>query len=327
MYLPSTFIGALTLTIVSTICWGSWANTYKGTRGYPFVLFYWDYIAGMLLCLIVLAFTLGSFGATGEAFSKNIVAADHSNWLYALLAGFIFNLANLLLVAAIEIAGLAVAFPIAVGIALIEGVAISYALQPKGMVLYLTAGVSMAVIAVLFDARAYRSLGNIATQKSKTRGVAISIVSGLLMGTFAPFVARAMTEGHTLGPYGVGVLLGVGALVSCLFANTYLMRRPLFGVPVSFREYLTAPAKNHFLGIVGGAIWGVGGCLNLVAAGLLGVPISYAIGQSAPLIAAAWGVFVWREFAGAPRRAWISLTLMFICYIAAIGLIAAAYQR
>ena len=326
MYLPSTFIGALALTIVSTICWGSWANTYKGTRGYPFVLFYWDYIAGMLLCLILLAFTLGSLGATGKPFVENLVAADRSNLLSALLAGFIFNVANLLLVAAIEIAGLAVAFPIAIGIALVEGVVISYALQPKGTVSYLAAGVVLAIVAVLFDARAYRSLGNVAAQQSKSRGVGISIVSGLLMGTFAPFVARAMTVGHTLGPYGVGVLLGAGALFSCLFANTYLMKKPLFGVPVSFREYLTAPAKNHVLGIFGGAIWGVGGCFNLVAAGLLGVPISYAIGQSAPLIAAAWGVFVWREFAGAPRQAWVSLTLMFICYIAAIGLVAAAYQ-
>ncbi len=327
MYLPGTFSAALALTILSTICWGSWANTFKGTRGYPFALFYWDYIAGMLLCFLVLAFTLGSFGSTVEPFSENITAADHSNWWYALLAGFIFNLANLLLVIAIEIAGLAVAFPIAVGIALVEGVVVSYALQPKGTLLYLTAGVALGVIAVLFDARAYRSLSNLSKQPRSSRGIVVSIASGLLMGTFAPFVARAMTRGHTLGPYGVGLLLSVGALISCLFANTYLMRKPLSGAPVSFREYWAAPARNHMLGIFGGVIWGVGGCFNLVAAGLLGVPISYAIGQSAPLIAAAWGVFVWREFAGAPRQAWISLAFMFVCYIAAIGLIAAAYQK
>jgi len=325
MYSPSTFVGALALTILSTICWGSWANTFKGTRGYPFALFYWDYIAGMLLCLFALGLTLGTFGSSGEPFAINIAAADHSNLLYALLAGFIFNLANLLLVAAIEIAGLAVAFPIAVGIALVEGVVVSYALEPKGRVLYLGAGVALAVVAVLFDARAYRSLGS--QQIRSTRGIVISIASGLLMGTFAPFVARAMTQGHTLGPYGVGALLAVGALCSSLVANTYLMKRPLSGAAVSFREYLGAPARNHVSGVLGGVIWGVGGCFNLVAAGLLGVPISYAIGQSAPLIAASWGVFVWREFAGAARQAWVSLVLMFVCYIAAIGLIAAAYEK
>jgi glucose uptake protein len=325
MYLPATFIAALALTILSTICWGSWANTFKGTRGYPFALFYWDYIAGMLLCLFALGLTLGSFGSSGEPFAKNLAAADHSNLLYALLAGFIFNLANLLLVAAIEIAGLAVAFPIAVGIALVEGVVVSYALQPKGRVLYLAAGVALAVVAVLFDARAYRSLSS--QQIRSARGIVISTASGLLMGTFAPFVARAMTHGHALGPYGVGALLAVGALCSCLVANTYLMKRPLSGAAVSFREYLAAPPRNHALGVLGGVIWGVGGCFNLVAAGLLGVPISYAIGQSAPLIAAAWGVFVWREFAGALRQTWVSLALMFVCYIAAIGLIGAAYQK
>ncbi len=318
---------ALALTIVSAICWGSWANAFKGTRGYPFVLFYWDYMAGMLLCMLVLAFTLGSFGHTGEPFAQNLVAADHSNWFYALLAGFIFNIANLLLVAAIEIAGLCVAFPIAVGIALVEGVLVSYLLEPKGAILYLGGGVALAVIAILFDARAYRALSTPVKQMGTSRGIAISIVSGLLMGAFAPFVARAMTHGHSLGPYGVAVLLATGALISCLFFNTYLMRRPLFGTPLSFRQYWAAPATSHVLGMLGGVIWGIGGCFNLVAAGLLGVPISYAIGQSAPLIAAAWGAFVWREFAGAPRQAWVSLALMFACYIAAIGLVAAAYQK
>lgn len=327
MYVPDTFTVALALTILSAICWGSWANTFKGTPGYSFTLFYWDYIAGLLLGMLVLVFTLGSFGRTGEPFAQNLATADHSNWFYALLAGFIFNVANLLLVAAIEIAGLCVAFPIAVGIALVEGVLVSYVLQPKGSIPYLSAGVALAVIAILFDARAYRSLSNPVKQVRPSRGIAISIISGLLMGAFAPFVARAMTRGHALGPYGVGILLAVGALISCLFVNTYLMRRPLFGATLTFQQYLTAPARYHVLGIVGGVIWAIGGCFNLVAAGLLGVPISYAIGQSAPLIAAAWGALVWREFAGAPRQAWTSLALMFVCYIAAIGLVAAAYQK
>jgi glucose uptake protein len=327
MYIPSTFAAALVLTVFSTVCWGSWANAFKGTRGYSFPLFYWDYIAGMLLCFLALAFTFGSFGGTGEPFAANIAAADYSNWAYALLAGFIFNLANLLLVAAVEIAGLAIAFPIAIGIALVEGVVVSYWLQPKGSVAYLAAGVALALIAVLFDARAYRLLRNGTQYAPRSRGIAISIASGLLMGTFAPFVARAMTHAHALGPYSVGVLFGAGVLLSCLFANTYLMRRPLHGAPVSFREYWIAPARNHLLGIVGGVTWGIGASLNFVAAGLLGVPISYAIGQSAPLIAAAWGVFVWREFGGAPKPAWVALACMFMCYIAAIGLVAAAYQR
>lgn len=327
MFTPHSFALALTLTILSTVFWGSWANSYKGVRDYPFALFYWDYILGVVICAIGFALTLGSHGSGGEAFLTNLAAADHANLLFALLAGAIFNVANLLLVTAIGIAGLAIAFPIAIGIAVVEGVLLSYALQPKGNLAFLVGGVALALLAVILNARAYGSIAGAAGQDAKRLrlGVVLSLVSGVLMGGFAPFVTRAMTSGHTLTPYSVSVLFGVGALLCCLILNTYLMRHPIDGPRVTFGEYRRAGARNHALGLLGGVAWGFGGCLNFIAAGFVGVPISYAIGQSAPLIAAAWGVFVWREFAGAPARAWRMLGLMALCYLAAIGLIALAY--
>ena len=140
------------------------------------------------------------------------------------------------------------------------------------------------------------------------------------------FVTRAMTHGHTLTPYSVAALFSIGALLCCFIANTYLMRHPIQGAPVAFFGYWKTRPRNHLLGLAGGAVWGLGGCLNFIAAGFVGVPISYAIGQSAPLIAAAWGVLVWREFRGAPSTAWAALAAMFLCYIAAISLIALAYN-
>jgi glucose uptake protein len=331
MWLPGTLSTALILMILSTCFWGSWANTYKGARNYPFELFYWDYILGVVLCSWIFGFTLGSNGTAGEPFLANLFAADSADWVCALIAGAIFNVANLLLVAAIDVAGLAVAFPIAIGIALVEGVVLSYALQPKGSLLYLGVGIALAIAAVLFDARAYRVLaardarGAAAAKSNTSTGIVVSLISGVLMGAFAPFVTRAMTHGHALTPYSVAALFSVGALLCCFVANVYFMKRPIQGAPVAFSGYWTAGARNHLFGVLGGIAWGFGGCFNFIAAGLVGVPISYAIGQSAPLIAAAWGVFVWREFAGAQRSAWVSLGWMFVLYVAAIGAIANAY--
>jgi len=313
------------MTILSAVFWGSWANTFKGTKRYPFELFYWDYIFGVVLCTLGFAFTLGSAGTAGQGFLVNLSAADGTDIVLALIAGVIFNAANLLLVAGIDIAGLAIAFPIAIGIAVVEGVLLSYMLQPKGNAAYLAGGVLLAIVAILCDAMAYRRL-TASSRAPSRKGIVVNIVSGLLMGAFAPFVTRSMTHGHTLTPYAVAVLFAFGALACCFVVNIYFMKHPLAGEPVSFAGYPKAKARNHLLGIFGGVLWGCGGCLNFVAAGFVGVPISYAIGQSAPMIAALWGVLVWKEFAGADRQAWTFLRLMFICYIAAIGVIALAYN-
>jgi len=324
VYIPESFSTALVLTILSAVFWGSWANAYKGTKNYPFELFYWDYILGVVLCSLAFALTLGSHGAGGEPFLGNVRSADVSNVIHAVVAGAIFNVANLLLVAAVDIAGLAVAFPVAIGIAVVEGVVLSYFIQPKGNLVFLTCGIALALAAVLFDAKAYKAL-QARTAASRT-GVIVSVISGVLMGGFAPFITRAITHGHTLTPYSVAALFSVGALLCCFIANVYFMRHPIRGEPVALSGYWRAGGRNHLLGLGGGIAWGIGGCFNFIAAGFVGVPISYAIGQSAPLIAASWGVFVWKEFRGAPRSAWLSLGWMFLCYIAAISLIARAHN-
>ena len=229
---------ALILTILSSVFWGSWANTYKGAKSYPFELFYWDYVIGVVLCSLVFAFTLGNHGDAGEPFIVNLRYAEWTNWQLALSAGAIFNVANLLLVAAVDIAGLAIAFPISIGIAVVEGVLLSYALQPKGNILFLAGGMVLAIAAVIFDAKAYRSL-KIKTAASRT-GIVVSVISGVLMGGFAPFVTRAMTHGHPLTPYSVAVLFSVGALLCCFVANVYFMKRPIQGPPVDFGAYWKA---------------------------------------------------------------------------------------
>jgi glucose uptake protein len=322
MFVPTTFAVALLMTVISTVCWGSFANTFKGTRNYRFELYYWDYGLGIFLISLVLAFTMGSFAGGPTAFLANLHSADGINLFYAALCGFIFNIANVLLVAGIEIVGLAIAFPISIGIALVEGVVLSYALQPRGNPMLLGAGVFMAVVAVVLVGKAYGALR--ATVVSR-RGVVVCVISGLLMGIFAPFVTRAMTRGNTLTPYTTAVFLTLGAFLCCFLFNTILMRRPIVGSPVAAADYFRAPGSYHALGLLGGAIWGIGTVFNFVAASLVGVAISYAIGQASPMVACLWGVFVWKEFRGANARAKGYLAAMFAAYLLALVLIARAY--
>jgi glucose uptake protein len=323
MFTPSSLSIALLMMITSAVCWGSWANTYKGVKGYRFELFYWDYAVGIFLVSLVLAFTMGSTGNDAYSFLNNVHSADTSNIVSALLGGALFNLANLLLVAAIDMAGLAVAFPISIGIALVVGTVLSYALQPKGNAVLLAAGVACAFIAVLLDGKAYGSLVSAGRSVSK-KSLITCVVSGILMGLWAPFMTHAMTRGNTLGPYSAAVFLTLGALLSCFIWNTYFMNHPLVGEPVSFAGFFTGPASGHLLGLLGGFIWGIGTVFNLVAASFTGVAISYAIGQSAPMVAALWGVLAWKEFENSGPRAKAYLVLMFIFYGFAIFLVARA---
>jgi glucose uptake protein len=311
------------MMITSAICWGSWANSYKGVKNYRFELFYWDYAVGIFLVSLILALTMGSTRDDPSRFLNNVRSADTSNIASTMVGGAIFNLANLLLVAAIDMAGLAVAFPVAIGIALVVGVISSYALQPRGNAALLAAGVVCAVIAVVLDGKAYGSLA-IAGRSVSKKSIAVCVVSGVLMGLWAPFVAHAMTNGHTLGPYSIAVFLTLGALLSCLIWNTYFMARPLVGEPVQFSGFFSAPLSGHALGLLGGFIWGIGMVFNLVAASYTGVAISYAIGQSAPMVAALWGVLAWKEFDGAPAKAKMYLGLMFVFYGLGIMLVARA---
>ena len=320
MFTPPSLTVALLMMIASAICWGSWANTYKGVKNYRFELFYWDYAIGIFLISLVLAFTMGSTGNDSSSFLNNVHSADTSNILWTMVGGAIFNLANLLLVAAIDMAGLAVALPVSIGIALVVGVVLSYILQPKGIALYLALGVVCALIAVILDGKAFGSLGS--GRSASRKSIIICIVSGVLMGLWNPFVAYGATRGNPLTPYSSAVFLTLGALLSCFIWNLYFMKRPLAGEPVGFSGFFSAAPSGHILGLLGGVIWGIGTVFNVVAGKSTSFAISYAIGQSAPMVGALWGIFAWKEFAGAGTRAKVYLGLMFVFYALAILLVA-----
>jgi glucose uptake protein len=323
MFMPPNLTVALLMMITSAICWGSWAITYKGVKNYRFELFYWDYAIGIFLSSLILALTMGSTGHDANSFLANVSSTAPMNILAALVGGALFNLANLLLVAAMDLAGLAVAFPVSIGIALVVGVVLNYILQPQGSVWLLAGGACCALIAVILDGKAYGSLPRAASGTSR-KSIILCVVSGTLMGLWSPFTTYAMTRGNALTPYSGTVFLTLGALLSCFVWNLYFMRHPIVGEPVSLAGFFRAGSSGHLLGLAGGFIWGAGTVFNLTAGKLTGQAISYAIGQSSPMVAALWGVLAWREFAGSGARAKLYLTLMFGFYALAIVLVARA---
>jgi glucose uptake protein len=312
--------------ILSMLCWGSWANTVKLCPGYRFQLFYWDYVVGLVAGALLWGLTLGTAGATGRSFAADLAATDAAHIGFALVGGVLFNVANLLLVAAIEIAGLAVAFPVGIGLALIIGAVSSYMLSPHGNPLMLFGGITLVVAAIVCDAIAYR-LRESEHQATSRRGVVVSLIAGLLMGTFYPFVSRAMTGAGAPGPYATSFYFAIGVLLCAIPVNYLLMRKPLDAQrPVSMAGFAAAPARWHLWGIAGGAIWCTGAVFNFVAskAHVVGPAVSYSIGQGATMISAAWGVFVWREFSSASSRAKNYLFWMFVLFLLGLTLVALA---
>ena len=326
MFQRGNYAVALLLMIISMLCWGSWANTIKLCPGYRFQLFYWDYVIGLILGALLWGATLGSMGEAGRPFLKDLLHADSAHILFAMVGGVLFNIANLLLVAAIEIAGLAVAFPVGIGIALVIGAVGSYVIAPRGNALLLFSGIALVVGGIVLDAMAYR-MREKERHSLSIRGIAISLIAGLLMGSFYPFVARAMSGGGAPGPYAVTLFFVFGVALCTIPFNYLLMRRPLDrSGPVSMQHYLTTRSSWHLWGILGGAIWCTGATFNFVAsrAQIVGPAVSYSIGQGATMISAAWGVFIWKEFATAPSRAKAFLGWMFVLFICGLSAIALA---
>jgi glucose uptake protein len=326
VYQPEIYSVSLLFMLVSMLCWGSWANSMKLCPGYRFQLFYWDYVIGLIAGAMLWGSTLGSLGTVGRSFYADIAHAGTHPILLAIAGGAIFNVANLLLVAAIDIAGLAVAFPIGIGLALVVGAISSYIILPKGNPALLFGGIALVVAAIVFDAIAYR-LRETERAAMSRRGIVISLIAGLLMGTFYPFVSKAMTEEGAPGPYAALLFFAIGVAVCAVPVNYLLMRFPLDGrEPASMRGYWQARGAWHFWGVLGGAIWGTGAMANFVAsqAHIVGPAVSYSIGQGATMISACWGVFVWHEFSAAPAPSKTSLKWMFIFFLGGLTAIACA---
>lgn len=333
MYYCDNYALAVFFCVITMFCWGSWGNTQKlAGKTWRYELFYWDYVIGVLLFALVSGLTAGSWGGGDWSFLANLKQASQSNLISAFFGGIVFNAANILLAAAISIAGMSVAFPVGIGLALVLGVFMNYLIDRKGDPTLLLMGVVLIVVAILCNAFAYKIKDGMVREKKSTnlrKGIGLSIICGVLMSFFYGFVARTMdmnfaAAAPTAGkmtPYSAFFVFTVGVFASTFLFNGIAMRKPVTGEPISGREYFKGKLPVHLVGILGGLIWGLGNGINLVAAGKAGTAISYGLGQGATLVSALWGILVWREFAGAPKKANILNFVMFLLFLAGLGLI------
>lgn len=330
MFVIETYQIAVLFCIITMFAWGSWANTQKlAASSWRFELYYWDYVFGIVLFSLLFSLTAGSTGEMGRPFLEDISQGSSENFWSAVLGGILFNLANILLVAAIALAGMSVAFPVGIGLALVIGVIVNYLDQPIGNSTFLFGGVALIVVAILLNANAYRKL-SAQQEKVPTKGLVLAVVAGLLMGLFYKYVANSMFPDFAqpiagkLSPYTAVFLFALGILASNFLFNTILMRKPVEGAAVSFKDYFVGSGKSHLMGVLGGVIWCIGMSFSILASDKAGPAISYGLGQGATVVAALWGIFVWKEFKGAPKGVTGMLNAMLLLYIVGLGLIIAA---
>jgi len=327
MVLVQNYTLAVLLCTLAMICWGSWQNTQNLIgKDWRFELFYWDYSIGIVVFALIMAFSFGSFGNQGRSFLSDLAQADTKNLLSSAIGGFIWNIGTLLLVASISIAGMSVAFPIGGGIGWTLGILINYIGNPEGDPLFLFGGTAVIIVAIILSMQSYRKLAD-QQKKPSFKGIALALLAGLCIAFFYRFVASSMAKAFTpeeagkISSYTAVVFFSLGALVSTIIVNPLFMAKPVQGNPVKISEWFKGGSKAHLLGILGGFIWCLGNSVSFMSVGAASPAISYGLSNAAPVVAAIWGIFVWKEFKDAPKGTNVLLSFMFLCYLVGLGLI------
>ena len=333
MMIVHSYPVAVALCMLTMVCWGSWANTLKmEPPSYGFSLFYWDQAIGYLLLPLLIGLTFGSLGTDGRSLIADLAQGSASSYEWALLGGVVFNLANILFMSAIDVAGMEVAYPIGIGIALVEGVLINYIAQPSGNPVLIFTGVGFIMTAIILDGLAYRNHQCRTSKPGEVRkGVSLALGGGILMGLFYYLVLRSVSTDFNhlvpgkFGPYAAVLMYSAGSLVSNLVFNRYLMSHPFKGSKVTYSDYFGAGTmKYHAIGALGGVINGIGVTASFVASKAASPAIAYGLGQGGTMIAAIWGVFVWKECKGAtPATKWM-IALMFVFFLSGLILLVRA---
>ncbi len=327
MYIIESYSTAVFFCIITMMAWGSSSNTQKlVSPNWRVELFCWDYAFGIVITSLILALTIGSYGAEGRSFIEDLQQANTKNIGNALLGGIIFNAANILFISAVSMAGISVAFSVGSGLSLVIGVVVNYLDSPIGNVTLLFSGVFLIIVAILLNTTAYARM-SAGTKSFSVKGLLISISSGILMGLFFKYVANSMfpyfkipVEGK-LSPYSAVFIFACGVFLSNIFFNTFIMFKPFTGTRVSFAGYFKGSFKNHFLGVTGGSIWCIGMCFSIIASDKAGTAISYGLASGAIVVASIWGIYVWKEFKTAPKGTNVLLNIMLISFLSGLILI------
>lgn len=325
---------AVMFFLVAMTCWGSWANTQKlAAKNWRFELFYWDVVLGLLIFSLIAAFTLGSLGNEegGRTFLEDLAQADARSIAFSMLGGVIWNLGNLLLVAAIAVAGLAVGFPIGGGIAWLGGTVLGYVIEistrgeSSSNPYLLFIGMALAITAIYLSMVSYKRLAA-HQKKASFKGIILAVLAGLFIAPFYTVTMYGMDPAFglsgtgSLTPYTGAVCFALGAFLSTFIFNPFFMARPVEGEPVKMSAYFKGNFKSHWWGILGGCIWMLGMVVSFMSSGE-GSTIAYALSNAAPVVAILWGVLIWKEFKDAPKGTHGILATMFTLFIMALVMI------
>jgi len=352
MILPTTHFATLLLLTFALIALGSWANFQKilAKNKWRFELYYFDFAVGAALALIVAAYTLGSMNSQDLTFQDNLLITGYRKMAFAMAGGFVFNIGNMLLVAAVAIAGMAVGFPIMFGVAALVGVIISFASHPQTNAVLIFGGGVVYLAAAVLCAFAYAKVVSVTLAKmhkairpdprSKTappapigaaRAIVLGISAGIIIGLSRPLVEWAREGENGVSAYGIGLLFGIGMLISTILAAPFFINFPALGSPVQGKTYFRGTKMQHMTGLLSGIVFASG---LLTAWASLAAPtpvqagpaLTYAFTEGAAVIAALWGLIVWKDLEGTPNSKILgfgSVALMLI----GIGLVFAAYSK
>jgi len=350
MILPTTASAVWILAIVSLLCLGSWANTLKLAGKWRFEYFYFDFVLGILLFGGVAALTLGSGRPQELTFQDNLMLSGYRKMAWAVGSGVMLNLGTLLLLAAMTIAGMSVAFPLALGVALVIGAIWDYVSATQANTPLTFIGVALLLAAVIIAGLSYvvrlRAERNAAQKaltpdpRTKSKGakpasptlvIILSVVGGIVLTMFPRVLGEAIDGDNGLAPYSALVLLSIAALLSSPFFVLFFTTFPVASTAGMPSGYLAGSKKQHLLGLAGGALWGAGMLTGLMAAGAPqeaqpSALIGYALNNAALLVAAAWGLLAWRETRGGGERVRVLTAGMMVLFLAGLGLVAYAFS-
>jgi glucose uptake protein len=339
MILPQTHALTLLLMIVSILCWGLWANTLKMGGRWRFELYYFDFALGLGLAALLLGLTLGNLGFDGFSLQDDLMHAGKREWLYAFAAGVLFNFANELLLAGMSVAGMAAAFPVGIGLALVMGALLNQLSKPGGSAALLIMGCGLVLAAAALAGTAYAMMGTMKREaqaragKTKDtrrrlslKGIFLALAGGLFLGTYFPLVQRAQDPDVGLGPYATVLVMAAGVVLSTAVFNMFFLNLPVEGQPVEIWDYFKVKPARHLLGMAGGALWCVGAVSNFVCSAappgaVIAPNVAYAAAQSSALVAALCGLVIWKEYKGADVRVKVTNFLVFLFYLGGLGLI------
>jgi glucose uptake protein len=336
LVLPTTWLSAFLFLVLALICLGSWANTFKATGSrWRFELFSIDFAVGALLFALIAAYTFGTLGAD-LGFSDRMLVAGRTDQALGLIAGALFALGNMLLLAAVSLVGMSAAFPLCIGAAVVVAALFQFG---SAQSLWLTGGLALLVCAIVLDILAIRRHknpiraaaprpGTKAPKKKapmSTRGIIVGIISGIVLGCFFPLLHRSFRGDFGLGPYAGLLLVTIALLVATVVLNLYFMNMAISGGPIGFNAYFTGLPYQHFLGFAGGAIWALG----MLAQGLaMSAPVSVNLDAAlvailplaSVLLAVFWGFVKWKEYPGSAKALLLVSAVVFLGGVVLVGL-------